>query len=113
MTEQVLNTELLNDYLDNLGHAVLEKMYALYCRQSAEYIEQIADSIEQESQSLWQERCHKMKGAAASAGLVATHKHLVAIEKAANSRSDKLQQLQQLKQLNTEGTNAFNKWLTQ
>lgn len=113
MTEQILNTELLNGYKENLGNAVLEKMHALYCQQSAEYIDFIADAIVQESQSLWQERCHKMKGAAASAGLVAAHKHLSSIEKDEASKETKLAQLDQLKLLNAAGIDAFAQWLAQ
>jgi len=108
-----LDTELLEGYIDNLGKEIVQQMLDLYIQQSVEYMRDINNAIEQESQSLWQERCHKMKGATGSAGLIGVHSHLKAIEKTTDNWSDKKKLVEQLKQLNEAAILSFTQWLSE
>lgn len=106
-----LDGELLQGYLDNLGKGIVQKMLDLYQQQSAIYLEEIEKAISAQSQTLWQEKCHKMKGAAGSTGLVDVHSKLVAIEKSVDNWSEKSQDLSELIKLNRTALASFNEWL--
>lgn len=106
-----LDLTLLNDYLGSLGKDIVEQMLSLYIQQSVEYIENISQAATSEDQQAWQESCHKMKGAAASAGLLEVHAKLVAIEKSVDSVSQKLAYIEELKVLNEEALAVFKLWL--
>ena len=106
-----LDLTLLNDYLGSLGKDIVEQMLALYIQQSVEYIDNISQSANIGDQQAWQESCHKMKGAAASAGLLEVHAKLVAIEKSPESTAVKLDYIEALKALNEEALIVFKLWL--
>jgi len=107
-----LDLDLLQGYIDNLGKAVVEQMLQLYVSQSAIYLDDIRGNVTQDKQKLWQESCHKMKGAAASVGLLLVHKKLVAIEKIEVTESEKLAHLTELDETNTRANNEFTQWLS-
>ncbi|TWX58598.1 Hpt domain-containing protein [Colwellia hornerae] len=109
-TEQ-LDVNLLDGYLDSLGQDIVQQMLDLYVDQSKTYIEEIIDSIAQESQALWQERCHKMKGATGSVGLLAAHAKLVAIEKLPGQWPEKSVYISELNEINNHAVTAFETWL--
>lgn len=112
MTEsEIIDLPLLQGYLDNLGQPVLEKMLALYRQQSQNYLVAIKEALALESQEDWQERCHKMKGAAGSAGLKQVHALLCKIEKSTDEWSRKQQYVIDLEQRNVIGIKAFSRWL--
>ena len=98
---------MLNGYLDSLGQDIVQQMLDLYIQQSVIYIDDIADAVKQESAELWLERCHKMKGATGSVGLLVAHAKLVAIEKLADSWSEKADHLSELISINEQAINAF------
>lgn len=106
-----LDVILLDGYLDSLGHDIVQQMLDLYIQQSVTYIDDITDSLEQESQELWQERCHKMKGATGSVGLLTAHAMLVNIEKLADSWPEKAIHLSKLVTENEKSIDAFKVWL--
>jgi HPt (histidine-containing phosphotransfer) domain-containing protein len=109
-TEQ-LDVNLLDGYLDSLGQEIVQQMLDLYMQQSVTYINDIKDAIGQESQVLWQERCHKMKGATGSVGLLVAHEKLVAIEKLNDLWSEKVTHLAELTTINEQAITAFKTWL--
>ncbi|MBA6348519.1 MULTISPECIES: phosphorelay protein [unclassified Colwellia] len=109
-TEQ-LDVNLLDGYLDSLGQDIVQQMLDLYIEQSKTYIEDIIDSIAQESQVLWQERCHKMKGATGSVGLLTAHAKLVAIEKLPEQWPEKSAFISELNEINKNAVTAFKVWL--
>lgn len=112
MTElAIVNQDLVQGYLDNLGVSVVEKMLGMYVEQSQIYLNEIDDALQQSSQELWQERCHKMKGAAGSVGLMKVHRLLVDIEKSSDNLDTKATYLSELKALNREGIESFKQWL--
>lgn len=108
---KVIDSELLQGYVDNLGVEVVQQMLDLYRQQSAVYIEEIGEALSNESQEEWQERCHKMKGAAGSVGLLSVHSKLVAIEKSTDSWSSKQIFLQELSDENQSSIDIFEQWL--
>ncbi len=112
MTElAIVNQDLVQGYLDNLGVSVVEKMLGMYVEQSQIYLNEIDDALRQDAQELWQERCHKLKGAAGSVGLMKVHKLLVEIEKSSENVDVKTSYLADLKVLNQEGIESFKQWL--
>lgn len=108
---KALDLTLLNDYMDSLGKDIVKQMLALYIQQSEEYIDNISLAAHDDCQKSWQESCHKMKGAAASAGLLDVHSQLVNIEKSTESQNVKLGYIQELKTLNADGLEIFQSWL--
>ncbi len=108
-----LDVSLLDGYLDSLGQDIVQQMLDLYIQQSVTYIVDIADSAEQESQELWQERCHKMKGAAGSVGLLLVHAKLVEIEKSVEPWPEKVTALADLVSINEQAIAMFKAWLAQ
>jgi len=106
-----LDINLLDGYLDSLGSDIVQQMLDLYIQQAITYIDDITDSIEQESQELWQERCHKMKGATGSVGLLDAHAKLVKIEKLSGSWAEKSIYLAELVVANKDSIDAFKVWL--
>ena len=107
----LLDYSLLNGYLTSLGKATVEKMLALYCQQAELYLQEIVQAANTNLQSAWQEKCHKMKGAAGSVGLTQVHGLLVEMEKSQQSLPEKLDLITQLTQLNQAGIIAFKQWL--
>ncbi len=110
-SEKLLDIELLQGYLDNLRCDIVRQMVELYEQQSGIYLSDISKAIADDSQQEWQEQCHKMKGAAGSAGLISVHKKLVEIEKQPSSSTEKSVLFSQLTDLNTEALKAVNNWL--
>ncbi|WP_448551054.1 Hpt domain-containing protein [Thalassotalea montiporae] len=106
-----IDKSLIQGYLDNLGGTVVAQMLALYQKQSGVYIGEIEAAISEQSQSNWQERCHKMKGAAASVGLLSVHQFLVAIEKSTETWPQKSEHLARLKIDNNAAIADFKQWL--
>ncbi|MBU2894176.1 Hpt domain-containing protein [Colwellia sp. D2M02] len=109
---ETLNIELLQGYFDTLGKEMLEKMYALYRQQTTIYLADINNAVTQNSESLWQESCHKMKGAAASVGLVRLHSRLVTLEKITADSVEKEKLLAELTQQNNADMKVFESWLS-
>jgi HPt (histidine-containing phosphotransfer) domain-containing protein len=107
-----LDINLLDGYYDSLGQNIVQKMLDLYIQQSATYTQEIADAIAEESQELWQDRCHKMKGATGSVGMVSAHKKLVTIEKVLSLWQEKQVYLSELIEINEQAINAFKVWLS-
>ncbi len=105
-----LDIELLTGYFDNLGKEMLEKMLDLYSQQAPKYISAIDDAMATDSQGLWHEACHKMKGAAGSAGLCKVQQQLAFMEEL-DDKEIKQAHILKLQQLNEQGIAAFVQWL--
>lgn len=108
---QEFDQALIQGYLENLGVSVVERMLDLYIQQSAIYLQEIEQAIATESQDDWQERCHKMKGAAASVGLMNIHAFMADIEKSTLPWAEKDQLIEQVSELNVEAIERFKTWL--
>ena len=106
-----LDVNLLEGYLESLGLDIVEQMLELYVQQSITYIDDIADSLQQKSQELWKERCHKMKGATGSVGMLAAHAKLVEIEKISGQWTEKAIHMSELVEVNKRAIDAFKTWL--
>lgn len=113
VTTRHIDLILINGYLEALDLAVIEQMLDLYIQQSALYLTAINNAVVTADQKAWQEQCHKMKGAAASAGLSQVHQKLILIEKSAEDSETKAQHLQALSLLNKQAITAFQQWFTE
>lgn len=109
---ETLNIDLLEGYLDTLNKGMIEKMYDLYGQQAPIYLENINNSILENSEVSWKESCHKMKGAAASVGLITLHSQLVGLEKVKATKEEKIQFLSELTKENTKSMEVFEIWLS-
>lgn len=107
----MVDIELLKGYLENLGQDTLQQMISLYVNQSEIYLQDISQALKNDDQKLWQEHCHKMKGAAGSAGLTSVHAKLVLMEKSTQAQAIKTVLLEELQQENNAAVAAFNEWL--
>jgi len=107
----VLDSKLLNGYLETLGRDIVEQRFALYCQQSAVYLNDIESALLDDSSEKWQEYCHKMKGAVGSVGLKVLHGHLVSMEKSTEDKNKKAQLLSELIRHNQQGIDDFKGWL--
>ena len=106
-----LDVELLEDYLARMGKKVVEQMFTLYCQQVEIYLNDIKQAQLSNSLLAWQESCHKMKGAAASVGLVQLHGKLKELEKIKAEQQEKSVLLSELVILSEQATCAFKDWL--
>ena len=106
-----LDYELLQGYLDSMGKQIVEKMFALYCQQVDIYLSDIGNAQCNNSSIAWQENCHKMKGAAASVGMINLHSQLKGLEHTTALQEEKAIMLADLKASNTEAISAFTIWL--
>ena len=106
-----LDLDLLSGYLNKLGKSTLIKMIGLYRQQSEIYLQEVEQSINVNDQILWQQHCHKMKGAAGSAGLTDVHGYLVSIEKSTEAPAAKYHMLSKLQQKNKTAIDQFDSWL--
>jgi HPt (histidine-containing phosphotransfer) domain-containing protein len=112
VTTQHLDLTLINGYLEALDIEVLQQMLDLYVQQSQVYLTDIDEAIALADQKLWQEHCHKMKGSAASAGLIQVYNKLVAIEKSTEEWSAKVEHLNAMRLINQQAITAFKQWLS-
>jgi len=108
-----LDNDLLDSYAQSLGNNIIEKMFTLYCQQSAIYLNDIENSIASNSEQLWMEHCHKMKGAAGSVALKNVYARLKSMEKTTANLDDKMSQLDELKVHNKQAVAEFECWLQQ
>ena len=105
-----LDEELLNGYLEQLDKSIIAKMLDLYMQQSQIYLGEISAAVEEDSQEQWQDRCHKMKGAAGSIGLKQLHAKLVMAEKFTEEQNQKRLLLAEILKLNDAAITAFKSW---
>lgn len=106
-----LDVGLLNEYAQSLGHPIVKKMFALYEQQVVMYLKEIEESLCSGNVQLWQERCHKMKGAAGSVGLKALYTRLKNMEKTTANKEGRAQQLADLNTHNKQAMAEFTHWL--
>jgi HPt (histidine-containing phosphotransfer) domain-containing protein len=106
-----LDLELLAGYRSNLAPNILQQMLVLYEQQAKQYMQQIKDALMDEP-AVWQERCHKMKGAAGSVGFIKVHALLASMEKSITGYPQKLEALAQLQQHNQQAQVEFERWLS-
>lgn len=110
-TTQQLDLALINGYLEVLDLEVIQQMLDLYRQQSILYLTGISAAIDETNDNTWQEQCHKMKGAAASAGLCQVHQKLIAIEKTTEAWQVRADHLSALALLNQQAIDTFKQWL--
>lgn len=110
-THSHLDTDLLSGYLESLGKSVVEQMIELYQQQSQIYMRDIHSAAVDENQKEWQSHCHKMKGAAASVGLLNVHQTLASVEKSEVSKQEKLAIMADIETKNESAVSAFKQWL--
>jgi HPt (histidine-containing phosphotransfer) domain-containing protein len=110
---QHIDLTLIKGYLEALDLAVIKQMLDLYMQQSALYLRAINSAVVDDDQKSWQEQCHKMKGAAASAGLSQVHQKLIVLEKSTEYSETKNQHLQTLRLLNQQAITEFQQWLAE
>jgi len=108
-----LDLLLLQSYMDSLGKNIVEQMFVLYKQQAVIYLTDIEKAQLVGSTALWQEHCHKMKGAAASAGLSRLHDFLVGLEKTKARQGEKVALLAELKNENKEAIDALEQWIAE
>ncbi|MBA6389817.1 Hpt domain-containing protein [Colwellia sp. BRX10-3] len=112
-SSQHIDLTLIKGYLEALDLAVIQQMLDLYIQQSALYLLAINSAVVDDDQKSWQEQCHKMKGAAASAGLSQVHQKLIVLEKSTEDSETKNQHLQALRLLNQQAIAEFQQWLAE
>lgn len=112
-TLQQLDIPLLQSYIDSLGKSIVEQMFTLYKQQVTIYLADIDKAQLADNSALWQEHCHKMKGACASAGLTRLHGILVVLEKTEAQQAEKKILLVELKHENNQAIAAMQQWLTE
>lgn len=108
---QLLDFELLNDYKSNLGIDVLQQMLDLYIGQSEKYLADIAQAATITDNALWHEKCHKMKGAASSSGMLEVRQYLLEIEHSSEAQEVKQNYAVKLGHINEQAVAAFKVWL--
>ena len=101
-----LDMNLLKGYINNLGVDIVQQMLDLYTQQSKLYLEEIESAIFEKSQQAWSKSCHKMKGASASVGLVATFSYLVTLEHSVEPWEEKSIFYKKLSRLNEDSIKA-------
>ncbi|QBL10005.1 response regulator [Rheinheimera sp. D18] len=69
-SEQVLDLVILNDYLNSLGKDAMRRSVQLFSQLLPGYINRLMETAVQRQQHDFQEAAHKLKGAAASVGLL-------------------------------------------
>ena len=67
---QVLDTEILNDYLQSLGKDAIRRSVQLFAQLLPGYMNRLMETAVQKQEAEFQEAAHKLKGAAASVGLL-------------------------------------------
>ncbi|MGJ8693802.1 MAG: Hpt domain-containing protein [Thalassotalea sp.] len=107
----VIDLALLTDYQDSLGKDVIEQMFDLYVEQSEIYINDIVTASTSNDDNFWHEKCHKLKGAASSSGLMELRKFIVEIENSKAASAEKLAIVETINELNIKGIMAFKVWL--
>lgn len=107
----MLDSVLLDDYKASLGLDIVSEMLDLYVNQSALYLADIKLAANSGDNQVWHDKCHKMKGAASSAGLVHVRAYLVEIEHSTAESSIKADYYQELTRLNDEAVICFKAWL--
>lgn len=106
-----LDVDLLNEYAQSLGYPIVKKMFSLYEQQVMIYLQEIEESLCSGNVKLWQDRCHKMKGAAGSVGLKALYTRLKNMEKTNANKEGRAQQLAELNMHNKQAMAEFMHWL--
>ena len=106
-----LDIDLLDDYLASMGKGIVEQMFTLYCQQVEIYLNDIEAAQLSDSSVDWQDNCHKMKGAAASVGMIQLHGRLKLVEKTEAEKEEKAILLAELQVLNRQAVHAFKNWL--
>ena len=112
-TTPQLDMALIDGYLEVLDIDVIEQMLALYIQQSALYLVAIDSTVAALDQQAWQEQCHKMKGSAASVGLIQVHQKLIAIEKSTEDWATKAEHVRSLAEINQTAISAFQQWFAE
>jgi HPt (histidine-containing phosphotransfer) domain-containing protein len=124
LNNEVLNIDLIQGYKEKLSSAILTKMITLYADQSQRYISDIESALlisanrmpatlpeveeeHVEHYDAWKTACHKMKGAAASVGLIAVYELSKKMELMEDNKDEKVALFIRLKQKNKEGIEAF------
>lgn len=108
----LLDIDLVNDYKESLGVDIVREMFELYAEKSAVYLDDIRLSVDSGDNGLWHDKCHKLKGAVSSIGLIALRAFILTIEHSEENSTIKHQYYEQIKQFNAEGINAFEAWLS-
>jgi HPt (histidine-containing phosphotransfer) domain-containing protein len=112
MSITVLDHNLLNDYKVNLGVDILQEMLQLYINQSTIYLADLTEIKALSDNHLWHERCHKMKSAASSSGLVSVRHCLIEMEKLIDATvSERKQAIKELDTVNQQAITEFQQWL--
>jgi HPt (histidine-containing phosphotransfer) domain-containing protein len=130
LKKDILNTDLIQGYKERLKPEVLTKMITLYAQQSSLYFNDIEealaalpntqnDSISHlavnkeeelaliEKYEAWKSACHKMKGAAASIGLLSVYEFAKEMEHMEGGKDEKIAMFFQLKQSNKDCIEAY------
>ena len=67
---QILDTDILNDYLQSLGKDAIRRSVQLFAQLLPGYMNRLMETAVQKQELEFQEAAHKLKGAAASVGLL-------------------------------------------
>ena len=106
-----LDIDLLDAYLSSMSKSIVVQMFTLYCQQVEIYLNDIEEAQLSDSSVEWQDNCHKMKGAAASVGMIQLHGRLKLVEKTEADKEEKAILLAELQALNKQAIHAFKNWL--
>ncbi|MDP5143818.1 ATP-binding protein [Rheinheimera baltica] len=77
---QILDEAILNDYLQSLGKEVVRRSAQLFAQLLPGYMNKLVETAVQRQEKDFQEAAHKLKGAAASVGLLWVQKHAKRLE---------------------------------
>ncbi len=108
-----LDITLLQSYIDSLGKSIVEKMIALYTQQATAYLSDIELALTSKLKAPWQQHCHKMKGAAASVGMLGVSEKLAQLETMDVNNINDSAVIEEVRHINEQAIHAFNTWLTQ
>ncbi|MGB0936765.1 MAG: Hpt domain-containing protein [Colwellia sp.] len=134
LKKDILNTDLIQGYKERLKPEVLTKMITLYAQQSNVYISDIEEALAAlpttnndsithlavskaeelalvEKHETWKSTCHKMKGAAASIGLLSVYDLAKEMEHMEGAKDEKIAMFIQLKQSNKDSIESYLQFL--
>lgn len=108
---EILDKELIKQYMDVLGSEVFNQTVDLYIEQSEIYLKQLNNAITNQDYTLWQESCHILKSASGNTGLKQVFNKAGTVEYSKQDFTQLAKDLEELYELNTISIEQIQKWL--
>ena len=109
----ILDKELIKQYMDALGNEVFNQTVDLYIEQSKIYLNQLSNAISTKDYSLWQESCHILKSASGNTGLKQVFTKAGDVEYSRQDFEQLAKDLDELHEINNVSIVQIQKWLAQ